>query len=136
MAEPFIWAVQANLLRHSREDVAVQLRELGIPFVGVNVIPFSDELTWLFEEPAGTRVIPYGSAALIRRAMNRRWNGLFFDAERFRVDTWLWNRNDMLNDRAVILTAGDALEWIATHGQRSWHVRPVEDLRYLPVSSC
>ncbi len=125
----FTWVVQANLLRHSKEDVAVQLRELGIPFVGVNVIPFSDDLTFLFDEPESARVIPYGSAALMRRAMNRGWEGLFFDGERFRVDAWLQNRTDMLNDDAVCLPAGMALQWIRGQSFGDWHVRPVEDLK-------
>lgn len=129
MSKSFTWVVQANLLRHSKEDVALQLRDLGIPFVGVNVIPFSDDLTFLFDEPTGTRVIPYGSAALMRRAIKRGWEGLYFDGERFRVDTWLQNRTDMLNDDSVCLPAGKALEWIAGRPERHWHVRPVEDLK-------
>jgi hypothetical protein len=129
MSGSFTWVVQANLLRHAKENVALQLRAQDIPFVGVNVIPFSDELTFLFDEPTSTRVIPYGSAALMRRAIKRGWEGFFFDGERFRVDTWLSHRTDMLNDDSVCLAAGDALKWIAGQPERDWHVRPVEDLK-------
>lgn len=129
MSESVSWVVQANLLRHSREDVALVLRELGIPFVGVNIIPFSDELTYLFDEPECRKVVPYGSAGLMRRAAKRGWEGLFFDPEKFRVDTWLMNRTDMLNDDAACMPVGKVLEWLSRQPYGDWHVRPVEDLK-------
>lgn len=126
---PVTWVVQANLLNRRRQDnVAVHLKELGIPFVDVNVVSFSNDLTYLLEEPPHRRVIPYGSTALIRRGMDREWQGLFFDPKTFCVDTWLKNRMDLLNDSCHIMSVRAALRW--GHNRTGmWHVRPNEDLK-------
>ena len=100
MGDFVTWVLQANLLRRSKDDLAVCLKNLNIPFVGANVIPFSETLSFLSELPAHKRLIPCGSTSLLRYAQKARWQGVFFDANTFRVDTWLSQHPDMLN-RAV-----------------------------------
>ena len=127
MGDFVTWVLQANLLRRSKDDLAVCLKNLNIPFVGANVIPFSETLSFLSELPAHKRLIPCGSTSLLRYAQKARWQGVFFDANTFRVDTWLSQHPDMLN-RATVLTVAQAAErWQETSG--FWHLRPVEDLK-------
>ena len=123
----FLWAVQTNLPRRPRADVVAQLSTLGLPYIGVDVIPFSEELTFLSETPAHNRIIPYGSTSLLKRAMQRNWRGLFFDPALFRVDAWLAHRDDMLN-QAEMLAVEEVLERYR-HREGFWHVRPLEDLK-------
>jgi hypothetical protein len=127
-----MWAVQANLLNEERQqNVAMILKELDIPFVGLNVIPFSDDLDWLFEEPPSySKVIPYGSTSLVKRAQARNWQGLFFNTNTFLVSEWIKNRDDMLNQNVDIMTVKQAQEFHSHHPTRTlWFIRPVHDLK-------
>jgi hypothetical protein len=126
------WVVQANMLNKERQDnVAAMLASLCIPFIGVNVIPFQDELTYLFDEPTHKNVIPYGSTALCRRAAKLGWKGYFFNPETFLVERWVKERTDMLNQRAHIMTVSEAIDWCRSREsvRRMYHVRPNEDLK-------
>jgi hypothetical protein len=124
------WVVQANYLNKERQDnVARILGDLKIPFVGVNLQFFEDPMNFLFEEPKHKRLIPYGSHGLMLRALASDWEGCFFDAKTFRVDTWQRERTDLVNQTAHILTVGEAIQWC--RDQKEWtnefHLRPVED---------
>jgi len=125
------WVVQANLLSKERQqDVAWALRDLEIPYVGVNVIPFSDELEFLFDMPLGRGIIPYGSTSLIRHAQKFNWSGLFFSKTNFQVPVWNQNRDDMLNNDADVMTVKEASVKFSTKDKRElWFIRPVEDLK-------
>lgn len=126
------WVVQANLLSKERQqDVAWALQELDIPYVGVNVIPFSDDMEFLFDEPKGRGIIPYGSTSLIRHAQRYNWSGLFFPKSNFRVEVWNQHRDDMLNSDAEIMTVEEAsTRFIHLLDDRElWFIRPVEDLK-------
>lgn len=126
------WVVQANLLSIERQqDVAWALKDLEIPYVGVNVIPFSDDLEFLFDAPVGPGIIPYGSTSLIRHAQRYNWSGLFFNTTNFRVEAWNNHRDDMLNSDARIMTVKEA-SILFTHvldDRELWFIRPVEDLK-------
>ena len=125
------WVVQANMLSKDRlQDVAWALRELEIPLVGVNVIPFSDELEFLFDAPLGRGIIPYGSTSLVKHAQKHNWSGLFFPKANFQVPVWNQNRDDMLNNDADVMTVKEASVKFSTKEKRElWFIRPVEDLK-------
>lgn len=125
------WVVQANLLSKDRQqDVAWALRDLDIPYVGVNVIPFSEDLEFLFEAPTGRGIIPYGSTSLIRHAQKYNWSGLFFPKANFRVEVWNQNRGGMLNNDAEVMTVKEASTNFATKDKHElFFIRPVEDLK-------
>lgn len=126
------WVVQANMLNKDRQqDVAWALRDLEIPYVGVNVIPFSDDLEFLFDIPTDKEIIPYGSTSLIRHAQKYNWSGLFFlPTENFQTHVWNQNRDDMLNNDAEVMTVKEASIKFSTKEKRElFFIRPVEDLK-------
>jgi hypothetical protein len=125
-----MWIIQSNFLDVNQITPLVEaLNEFGIPFEDVSVIPFSDE----FVSPLTidhTRVIPYGSTKLCKIAEQRKWQGLFFDRQAFRVDTWNKHRTDMLNQTPDIMTVERAMEdFQYVHPDSMWFIRPVEDLK-------
>lgn len=99
------WVVQTNLgSRRDTERIQAACAELGLGFVGVQGIPFSEtppEVT--VEGPA----VAYGSANLMRtiqRAGKLR-PGVFFDDERFRFARWAAALGpDVLNADAQVTT--------------------------------
>jgi hypothetical protein len=124
------WVVQANLLSKERQqDVAWALKDLNIPYVGVNVIPFSDDLEFLFEQPTGRGIIPYGSTSLIRHAQRFNWSGLFFPKSNFNIQQFNKNRDDMLNSDAIFMTVAEAANAFSSDDREMWFMRPVEDLK-------
>lgn len=124
------WVVQANMLSKERQqDVAWTLKSLDIPYIGVNVIPFSDELEFLFDEPKGPGIIPYGSCSLIRHAQRYNWSGLFFPKSRFNIKSFNENRDDMLNQDAKFMTVVEAAKTFASDDNELWFMRPNEDLK-------
>ncbi len=127
------WLIQTNLISNEQVvGIAKALAAQEIAFDEIHLVPFTEDIYF----PDGTKVeatddhiIPYGSNKLVKLSVNR-FEGVFFDKETFRLDTWIANRSDMLNDDAVILTLPDAL----IHLQSIDHafVRPVEDLKAFP----
>lgn len=126
------WVVQANMINQERQgNIMEVLKELQIPCIGVNVIPFSDDLTFLFDEPTHLDVIPYGSASLIRRAQSRGWRGLFFDEPAFSVSTWIAQRaDDMLNRGSIVTQVRHMIPILRGFDPESfWHIRPDGDMK-------
>lgn len=125
-----MWIIQSNLLDHNQIIPLMEaLREFDIPFVDVNVVPFSDEFAAPLELTT-KNVIPYGSTKLCKIAEKRGWTGLFFNRETFRTDCWNKNRSDMLNNDAEIMTVYDVIKKFRALPQYDiWFIRPVEDLK-------
>lgn len=124
------WVVQANLLSKDRQqNVDWALQDLDIPYIGVNVIPFSDDLEFLFDQPKGREIIPYGSTSLIRHAQRYNWSGLFFSKSNFNVEAFNSNRDDMLNSDARFMNVVEASQAFAPNDRELWFIRPTEDLK-------
>jgi hypothetical protein len=108
---------------------AEALRDCEIPFVDVSVIPFSDEFVTPIDVQ-DPKIIPYGSTSLIKNAQRRGWTGTYFDETTFRVDAWLQNRTDMLNQDSMIMSVKEAAETFATKPKTDvYFIRPVMDLK-------
>lgn len=127
MSHDVTWVLQANLLRKPKDELAFTLKDLNIPFIGANVIPFAKTLQLLDVLPAHKALIPCGSTSLLRYARQAGWQGVFFDAQTFRVDTWLSHHPDMLNQAEVLSVEQAAAKWRERSGY--WHLRPIEDLK-------
>lgn len=124
-----MWVLQSNLVKDSQvRPFAEAFRAMGVPFVDVAIMPFSDGF---FDEPRlpNTDVIPYGSTTLMRIALQRGWRWLFYN-DQFQVPAWLIHRDDMLNSDAAIVTAQEAAKRFAYATQdECWFVRPTEDFK-------
>ncbi len=125
------WAIQANLLDNVQiSQITDALTALNIAYVPLQVIPFCDDITYGAEPPKGHDVIPYGSAKLSKLAQKMGWTGMFFDLDKFRVDTWNANRSDMLNDDARVMLVSELnKEFETIDDMELFFIRPVEDLK-------
>lgn len=128
---PF-WVIQTD--RDAQRDLAEMARSLrayGVPFVGCELTPFGDTINYLFDPPPSDAfVIPYGSTKLTALARQLCWEGLFYDPETLRVDAWVKNRDDMVNQQVEFLTVAAVERQFrdATH-DGYFFIRPVEDLK-------
>lgn len=93
----------------------------------VGLIPFSREIT--SDEPlVGLDFIPYGSTAMTEVALELGWKGLFFDLATANYETFIVNRNDMLNEN--VLRLDEAVEFLANRpATELWFTRPSLDLK-------
>src|SRR5271157_1239766 len=123
------WVVQANLVSKERDQsVNWALQELDIPYVDVNVVPFSDDLVISYPI-TGKKIIPYGTTSLVKHAAKMEWEGLFTNND-FQVDSWNRHRNDMLNSDAEVMTVKEAGVQFSTRAKNElWFIRPLEDLK-------
>lgn len=129
-----MWVIQSNFIKETQVRPLVEaLNELGVPFLDVGIIPFSDEFvtpiptSWYTEDGY---IIPYGSTSLMRIAMKRKWWGLFYDPETFNVEAWVKHRSDMLNQQPMIMTVGQAMDMFkGLKHDSEWFIRPVCDLK-------
>jgi len=83
------WLVQSNLIQdHAHNAIKSACERLGINFIPVAIIPFSDELT--FTPPEGSLAF-YGSTSLIKSVEKSNINkdGFLFDSEKFRSSLWV-----------------------------------------------
>lgn len=127
------WLLQSNLLDPIQMgQMCDALKARDIPYYGCKVIPFVDDIEcfWTDGEPTHKKIIPYGSSKLSRLANTMGWTGMFFDLSQFRVDTWLANRDDMLNDDAQFMTVGELKDrFTGIPDDEVYHIRPMEDLK-------
>lgn len=126
------WLIQSNLLDPAQmSQVCDALKEKNIPYHGCKVIPFVDDIECFWEdEPQDKKIIPYGSSKLSRLADQKGWSGMFFDLNKFRVDVWNANRNDMLNSDAEFMTVAELeTRFAGVADDEIYHIRPMEDLK-------
>lgn len=124
-----MWVLQSNLVKESQvRPFAEAFRAQGITFVDVAIVPFSDGFVDEPSIPADAYVIPYGSTTLMRIALQRGWEGLFY-CDQFQVPVWLIHRSDMLNDDAVIVTDKEARHRFQHANPGPWFVRPTLDFK-------
>jgi hypothetical protein len=131
------WLVQQNLLDENNMSVvrsAITKFERLSTYHGIDVIPFSEELT-LPESisESDVKVIPYGSTKLTKLAKQKNWSGVFFDDGAFRVDTWNKHHEDMLNKPLMIMKAKTVEPYFSqswgAYPDKQFFVRPMEDLK-------
>ena len=122
-----MWAVQTNLGSPAAiEQLRRACEALGLPFVPIVAIPFSDALPDVPREPA---TIFYGSANLCTNIhRSRGWSpGVFFDDERFAFEALLAHcKHALLNADARIATLGE-LARDELDADLELFVRPVAD---------
>jgi hypothetical protein len=125
------WVLQSNFIDTNRLSLFPEtLREQGIPFVDVSVIPFTHDFVTPIDHITDPKLIPYGSTSLIKTAMLRGWSGTYFDEATFRADVWNQHRTDMLNQDAVCMTIKEAAEVFATKPEDDvYFIRPIMDLK-------
>ena len=117
--------LQDNLMN---VDHCLQVKYAMDPYPNtcVGVIPFSNEITCQ-EELVGQDYIPYGSTLLTMLADDLGWKGLFFDLDTFNYRSFLYHRDDMLNDNVMEIV--EAIGFLALQDPESeWFVRPSQDL--------
>lgn len=130
-----MWIIQSNFIREDQVRPLVEaLNELGVPFLDVGIIPFADDFVTPIPKEVEERefLMPYGSTSLMRIAMQRNWEGLFFDPETFNVMRWNEERIDMLNQDAAVMplkTAVKILEGLVDVPGDKWFIRPIHDLK-------
>jgi hypothetical protein len=124
------WVLQSNFLNIDQmTHFAVALRDQGIPFVDVAVIPFSDDFVTPIDVQ-DSRIVPYGSTSLIKNAMRKGWSGVYFNDATFDARAWNQNRTDMLNQDAEFMTVNEAAEKFASKPEDEvYFIRPVKDLK-------
>jgi hypothetical protein len=125
------WVIQSNLIDPVQiSQIVDACNGQGLPYVGVQVLPFIEDIKFLTEEPTHEFCIPYGSTKLVRLAQERKWKGMFFDHEKFRVDVWNANRSDMLNDDAEVMLVAELRNKVESIADDEvYFIRPVEDLK-------
>lgn len=130
-----MWVLQQNYCeRHDRNGVLFEtevlktLKELNIPYVVVDPIPFSDGE--FRTEPRGVvnPCVVYGTNALIKASVKRGWRPGAFFYEKSTVDTWTAALFDhVLNPDAKVTTFGKLEDdWTM---DCSLFVRPVDDFK-------
>lgn len=126
------WVIQENLLDPRQiADVCFAVKNDGGKVYPVKVIPFSDEIDFFWEDPPTKDVVLYGSAKMSKLAYKKGWTGLFFN-DNFDSAVWNKNRDDMLNQDAFVIRAGDAIqhfESINANDEDLYFIRPVLDLK-------
>lgn len=121
------WLLQGNLVNQDQmERVRQAVEACGDRWSTVIVTPFTGETEFFDGEPPDD-VIPYGSTALMKQAIARKWSGLYFN-DGFTVRQWVSNRTDMVNQAPSFMTILEASEASLTAGL-SYFVRPNEDLK-------
>ena len=121
-----IWVVQYNLVQKNTEWFAQAVQDSGATLIGVKVIPHSDGEMEFLEQPAHDNVVPYGSNALVKYAP-KNWRGNFFDDDKLRPSEWIKHRDDLLNQKFVLTTFGEARNHM--DDEQSWFVKPNDDLK-------
>jgi len=121
--------IQYNLMAESQLE-AVKSAALPYPHQYVGVIPFSNEITTAEgEEIVGTDYIPYGSTLMSTIGLDLGWKGLYFDLEQFNYEAAVANRDDMLNDGAI-MTVEETIDFMRASTQEQWFIRPSLDLKH------
>lgn len=118
--------IQHNLINpENLLEVKEAIKDYPHEFVGL--IPFSREIT--SNEPLiGQDYIPYGSTVLSEVAMELGWKGCHFDLSVNNYQTFINNRDDMLNDNVMRLE--DAVKFLETRPKGElWFTRPSNDLK-------
>ena len=126
------WAIQTNFIADDQcRKIWAAAEKAGCATQEIIIIPFSDEFGNEADVPEMDGiVIPYGSISLINRAIKRKWTGMYFNEETFRVEAWLKNRADMLNSDCNVMRVGDTGEFFKGHDEEErYFIRPVKDLK-------
>lgn len=125
-----IFVIQKNISDcDGFKKVKAAIENEFIPFIEVDIIPFSREIVsgFQFDLTENFR-IPYGSTILTEETYKLGWRGNYFDPKTFRADVWTKFRNDMLNNR--VTTSVKAVEFLKDVPEDSyWFIRPVNDLK-------
>jgi hypothetical protein len=121
------WVVQQNLTaREDFDELKNACLKMNIPFVGIDIVPFSSELPQFdIQKPS----IPYGSTtfnALASKNENLK-KGLFFDNNTFSIENYLdkWHTH-MLNFGSKICTFRELIE-SKTENDKLLFIRPDDD---------
>lgn len=124
------WAIQTNFIAVDQVTrIWEAAKAAGCAVQEVIVIPFSDDFGNEIPKMEGV-IIPYGSTSLCRNAYRRKWKGNFFDKKTFRGDTWLKNRDDMLNSNCHFMKVKDTEKFFANADENEmWFIRPIKDLK-------
>ena len=110
MFQDLQWVVQKKLTNHNDWSALEQAcQKLGIPFIAINIIPFSNELPAFHRSP---RNIFYGSTTFNKLAFEdpQLKTGVFFHPESFSIDRYIreWGES-MLNYGARGTTVEDLM---------------------------
>lgn len=125
------WMVMKFIIQHNLinpenlHKIKDAINDYPHEFVGV--IPFSHEIT--SDEPLiGKDFIPYGSTLLTTLASELEWKGCYFDLTTANYETFIQNRDDMLNDNVIRLD--EAVEFLSNRPKNElWFTRPSKDLK-------
>lgn len=118
--------IQHNLINPENLGVIKEaIKDYPHEFVGL--IPFSREIT--SDEPiVGQDYIPYGSTVLSEVASELGWKGCYFDLSVNNYQTFIENRDDMLNDN--VLRLDEAVSFLKDRPKNElWFTRPSKDLK-------
>lgn len=127
------WLIQSNLVDFQQQlDVRNYAIAAGARVKEVVVVPMENKLT--FPEPLSEEdgiVIPYGSTSLVKRALaDHAFEGLCYDPDTARVDRWLKERDDLLNNNITICRVDQLHTFMPDHNADSyWFIRPLSDLK-------
>ena len=121
------WVVQQNLTsKDDFEGLKYACLKMEIPFIGIDIIPFSDRLPQ-FEIQGHS--IPYGSTTFNALAYQNETlkKGLFFDNNTFLIENYLdkWNGH-MLNSGSRICTFRELIN-SKTEDEKLLFIRPNDD---------
>lgn len=121
------WVVQQNLT--SKEDfdrLRNACEKLAIPFIGINIVPFSSALPYF---PRERRSILYGSTTINALAYQDKTlrDGLFFDETKFSIQNYFdkWGAH-MLNYGSRICTFDELIN-SSTESGKLLFIRPDDD---------
>lgn len=123
------WVVQQNLGKRDDTDrMMAAIRALGMSAVGVDVVPFSDDLP---DIPNDQPTVFYGATGFINSVYLRgSWRpGTFYDGDAFKFSRYLEEYGDrMLNSGARLTTLGGFKD-IGLSPDELVFIRPDRDLK-------
>lgn len=123
------WVLQCNNIDQNQvERVRAAAIACGDTVGSVRCESFTGKLEFIDPVPDDRHVIPYGSHLFIKGAHDMGWPGVFISDD-FNVASWVANRDDMLNQHVVIMTAAEAARHDWHDSPRGWFVRPNEDFK-------
>lgn len=127
------WLIQTNLIDYQQQvDVRNYALAAGASVKEVVVIPMHEGL--VFPEPITEEdgiVIPYGSTSMVKRAFaDHVFEGLCYNPGTARVDRWLRERDDLLNNDITICRVDQLHTFMPDQNPNSyWFIRPLSDLK-------
>lgn len=131
VVEGVLWLVQANGKEKQGLAIGQALQDLGVPYRGIYVKPFTDTLE--LEEPVPPNVIPvfWGSTTLMGQILNSEWKNLptfFYRPDGFHYPTWQRHfGRKLLNGSAKILPLREVAETWKTPSPK--FLRPLGDFK-------